>query len=256
MKTIQKTDYYKVAIDAIVVEEGFNVRGELKLVDELAKSIATVGQKNAIEGYKVRGEEKFVLTRGHRRLAAIKLANEKYIGKEGYLKEKITHVNVMPGSANEKDRTIGMLLDGEATQPLTNAEMVKGIKRLLDMDIDPKEIVRSLSLTKSTAQAYNLISAAKAPKAVQEMIDSGLISVAKVNALQRKAENKEHLVELVEEFVNNGTEPKPAKLTDVDKLEEVLGMVDTTTMKGAFLKALVNKLKTKASAEDIAKLLK
>ena len=140
MKTIQKTDYYKVAIDAVEVQEGFNVRDELKLVDELAKSIATVGQKNAIEGYKVRGEEKFVLTRGHRRLAAIKLANEKYIGKPGYLQEKITHINVMPGSSDEKDRTIGMLLDGEATQGLTNKEMVRGIKRLIELGVDQKRL--------------------------------------------------------------------------------------------------------------------
>ncbi len=262
MKTIQKSDYYKVAIDAIEVEEGFNVREDLKGVDELAKSIATVGQNTPIEGYKVRGEEKFVLTKGHRRLAAVKLANEKYIGKPGYLEEPITHMIVMAGSSDEKDRTIGMLLDGEASQPLTNKEMVQGINRLIEMGVEPKEIVRSLALTKSTAQAYNLIAAAKAPKAVQKMIDEGLISVAKVNSLQRSTTSDKELIEAVEEFIDEkkANEGKPKvkaeKKGELAILKEAIELADKTSSKAQLLKAIVRKLESKASAEEIAKLLK
>lgn len=257
MKTIQKSDFFKVALAAIIVEENFNVREDLEGLDELAKSIATVGQQTPIEGYKVRGEDRYVLNKGHRRVAATHIANEKYIGKPGYLQNKITHLNLMAGSSDEKMRVIGMLLDGEASRPLTNREMVKGIKRLLDMDVDKKEIIQSLSLTKSTAQAYNLIAAAKAPKAVQALIDQGLISVAKVNSLQRKAENNgELLIELVEDFVENGDKPKLKKTSVIEKLEAVLEGADKTSVKGAFLKALINKLKADASVEDIAKLLK
>lgn len=257
MKTIQKSDYFKVALDAIIVEKDFNVREDLEGLDELAKSIATIGQETPIEGYKVRGEDKFVLNKGHRRVAATHIANEKYIGKPGYLEKPITHMNLMAGSSDEKQRVIGMLLDGEASRPLSNKEMIKGINRLLAMDVPQKEIVQSLSLTKSVAQAYNLIAAAKTPKAVQALIDQGLISSAKVNSLQRKAKKSgELLIDLVENFVENGDEPKVKKTSVIEKLEAVLESADKTTVKGAFLKALVNKLNADASVEDIAKLLK
>jgi hypothetical protein len=49
---------------------------------------------------------------------------------------------------------------------------------------------------------------------------------------------------------------KTKKVSDVEKLEEALSLVDSSNSKTAVLKAIVNKLKSKASAEDIAKLLK
>lgn len=254
MKTIKKSDFFKVLINAIVVEEGFNVREDLEGIDELAQSIATIGQQVPIVASKIKGEEKFLLTAGHRRLAAIKLANEKY-GAE------IDYVNIMAGDSSDESRTMVMLLDGNGAIPLTNQEMVKGIGRLLEMGVDQKEIIASLALSKSQAQAYNLVAAAKTPKAVQKMIEEGVISVAKVNALQRKAGSDNELVELAEAAAAEGRKPKAEKTerkvsSDIATLEAALELADPTTAKAALLKSIVNKLKAKASPEDIAKLLK
>jgi ParB/RepB/Spo0J family partition protein len=259
-KTIQKSDFYKVSIDAIVVEDGFNVRHELVDIDSLAQSIAKEGQINPVIGYKVRGEEKFVLTAGHRRLAAIKLANEKYGAG-------ITHINLMAGKNDEKSRVVTMLLDGEASKSLTTEEMVLGIARLLALGVSNKEIMASIAIGESQAQKYNLIKAAKAPEPIQAMLKNGDISVAGVNKLQRETKSEEELVVKAQEAVEKakqkgstkattGTAGKDKVSADVAKLEEALSLADPTTAKYAVLKAVVGKLKKKASAEEIAKLLK
>lgn len=252
-----KNDYIKVLLSNVVVEDGFNVREDLTGVDELAKSIAKNGQVTPGIGYKVRGTEQYVLTAGHRRFAAIKLANEKYGAN-------ITHMSVMAGSSDEKERVTAMLLDGDASHSLTNEEMVKGISRLIDLGVSRKEIIDSLAISRSQAQKYNLVKAAEAPKVVQKMIEAGEISVAKVNDLQRKTTTEEELVEAAKNFVEDKkaeketpSAPKQKKAKgEIAVLEEALSLADPTSAKATLLKAVVRKLKSKASAEDIASLLK
>jgi ParB/RepB/Spo0J family partition protein len=286
MKTIKKSDFFMVALGAILIEEGFNPRMELTKLDELAKSIATIGQKTPIEGFPVRGKDQFILTAGHRRMAAIAIANKKYIGKEGYLQEPITHVNVFKGAKDDKTRLLTALLDGQ-TEKLTNAELIGGCARLKAMGMSPKEIGQSIG--KSQAQVYNLIAVANAPQAIQDLVRDNLISVALVNQIQREAKgNEEKQIEMAQEAVGNAQEEptaapatgggtkapakapaKPKKATaknastkkkvsaDVAKLEAALALADENSAKGSLVKVLINKLKNKASTPaDIAKLLK
>jgi len=263
MKTIQKSDFFKVLISAIVVENGFNVRKDMGDIDALAQSIAEIGQQNPIIATKVRGEEKFLLTAGHRRLAAIKLANEKYGAN-------ITHVNVMGASGDDKTRVLTMLLDGDGSKKLTASEMLTGFNRLKEeYGMKPQEIGKAVGL--SQAQVYNILAVSKAPEAIQKMVESGDISVALVNEIQRTTKDTDEQVKLAEEAVANAkadtpdgkkkkatsSNAKTSKVSaDVAKLEAAIALADPTSAKAATLKAIVNKLKAKASAEDIAKLLK
>jgi len=269
MKIIQKSDFYKVALAAIIVEKGFNVRTDLGDIDALAQSIAKLGQQTPIIATKVRGEDKFLLTAGHRRLAAIAIANKKYGAN-------ITHVNVMSAKGDEKGRVLTMLLDGEASKKLSASEMATGFARLKAMGMKPLEIGANVGL--SQAQVYNIINVTKAPQTIQDMVEKGLISVALVNEIQRTTKDPEEQVKLAEEAVANANvdagdedgEPKKKKATsanantkklsaDVAKLEAAIELAiedNPASGKAAVLKAIVNKLKSKASAEDIAKLLK
>jgi len=257
MKTIKKSDFYKVLISAILVEDGFNVREDLEGIEELAKSIASIGQQVPLVASKVVGEDKFLLTAGHRRFAAIKLANEKFGAN-------IEYVNVMAGSSDEQSRTMTMLLDGNGAIPLTNQEMVKGISRLLEMGVKQKEIVSSLAMSKSQAQAYNLIAAAKAPKEIKKLLEDGVISLAKINEIQRNTNDEKEQVELAETAAAVGRKPRAKNGENSEKkknpviatLEAAIELSDPTSAKVATLKAIVRKLNAKASAEDIAKLLK
>ena len=262
MKTIQKSDFFKVAIAAIIVEDGFNVRKDMGDIDALAKSIAQIGQQVPVIATKVRGEDKFTLTAGHRRLAAIKLANEKYGAN-------ITQVNVMGAKGDEKQRVLTMLLDGEGAKKLTASEMASGFARLKEMGMKPKEI--GLSVGVSQAQVYNVLAVLKAPAAIQAMVEAGDISLALVNEIQRTTKDTDEQVKLAEEAVANAgaaaPEGKKKKATssnaktkkvsaDVAKLEAAIALAPKESAKAAALKAIVAKLKDKESAEEIAELLK
>lgn len=272
MKAIQKSDFFKVALAAIIVEAGFNVRTDLGeddgSLDALAKSIAKLGQQVPIIATKVRGEEKFLLTAGHRRMAAIEIANKKYGAN-------ITQVNVMGAKGDEQTRVLTMLLDGEGSKKLTASEMAAGFARLKDMGMKPKEIGEQVGV--SQAQVYNILAVAKAPKVIQEFVEKGLMSVALVNEIQRTTKDADEQVKLAQEAIDDANAevevptgevaPKKKKATsanaktskvsaDVAKLEAAIELADPASAKVAILKAIVNKLKSKASAEDIAKLLK
>jgi len=266
MKTIKKNDFFKVLISAIIVEKGFNIRTDLGDIDGLAKSIAKLGQQVPVIAVPVRGEDKFILTAGHRRLAAIAIANKKYGAG-------IEYVNVMKGSGDEQSRLLVSLLDGEGAKKLTAAEMATGFARLKAMGMKPKEIGENVGI--SQAQVYNIIAVTKAPTAIQKMLEDGLISVALVNEIQRTTKDADEQVQLAKDAIENAQaepdadgEKKPKKKAtsanaktskvsaDVAKLEAAIELADPTSAKAATLKAIVNKLKAKASPEDIAKLLK
>jgi ParB/RepB/Spo0J family partition protein len=271
MKTIQKSDFYKVALAAIIVEKGFNVRTDLGeadgSLDALAQSIAKLGQQTPIIATKVRGEDKFLLTAGHRRLAAIEIANKKYGAN-------ITQVNVMSAKGDDQTRVLTMLLDGEASKKLSAAEMAIGFARLKEMGMKPKEIGEQVGV--SQAQVYNIIAVTKAPAAIQKMLEEGLISVALVNEIQRTTKDEVEQVQLAQEAIDNANAevdapegeaaPKKKKATsanaktskvsaDIAKLEAAIELAGITP-KSATLQAIVNRLKSTASAEDSAKLLK
>ena len=247
-KAIKKTDMLKVRLDAIDVEEGFNVREDYGDVDKLAQQIVSQGQKQPLKG--VRNGERITLTAGHRRFAAIKLANEKYGAN-------IEYALVITEKADEKSRVLEMLIDGDGSKPLTNSEMIKGIKRLLDMGVTKKEIIASLAIGDSQAQKYNLIKVAEAPQVVRKMVEDGQLSVAKVNEIQRATKDESEQVKLAEKASKEGRKPKEKKVNQVIAvLEEALSLADPTNAKAATLTAIVRKLKANASAEDIAKLLK
>lgn len=252
-KAIKKTDILLVQLESIDIEEGFNVREDFGDIDSLAKQIAKQGQKQPLKG--VRNGNRITLTAGHRRLQAIKIANEKYGAK-------IERATVMTERADAKTRVLEMLIDGDGSKPLTNPEMIKGITRLLEMGVSRKEIIDSLGLGLSQAQKYNLVAAAEAPDVVKKMIEKGLISTAKVNDLQRKTSSDEELIEVAQEFVENKNKEagekkvKKKSISDVEKLEMAIELSNSTNSKTAIIKAVVNKLKAGASPEVIAKLLK
>lgn len=253
-KVAKKTDMLKILLTAIIVEAGFNPRKDDNFgeIEDLAKSIATMGQDKPLKVVKVRGEDKYLLTAGHRRLQAIHIANDKF-------NAGIERVDCIVGDSDEKSRLLTALLDGEGVQKLTNAEMMDGISRLLSLGVKKGEIVNSLGLDKSVAQRYNLVKAAEAPKAVKQMVKDGLISVAKVNDLQRKTNSNKELIEAAEEFVKKGkTTPKKKTSKEVATLEEAVVIAlgeNPKSASAATLKAVVNKLKSGASADKIAKLL-
>jgi ParB family chromosome partitioning protein len=120
----KRTDIMLVDPRNITVEEGFNVRKDMGDLEGLAHSVVTDGVIVPIEGYKVRSEDRYVLTDGHRRLAAVKLALKFHAeGKAGFEDvSKIQLIRLIPSSANIKDRLYIMAITGEKKKDLTDLE--------------------------------------------------------------------------------------------------------------------------------------
>ena len=67
--------YVRLTLDQVQIEDGFNARIVQGDIKGLANSIAANGVKEPLRGYPIAGG-KYVVVNGHRRVAAIKLAQE------------------------------------------------------------------------------------------------------------------------------------------------------------------------------------
>lgn len=268
--SVKRSDLFRIPLGQIEIEVGFNVREELKNIPELALSMHNLGQQTPAIVYKKRGTDTYVLTTGHRRFAAILEANEKHGSGIEYLEAKKT-------SSDAKQRLMTMLLDGEgSTQRLSNAEMMEGVARLIELGVPNKEIVDSLCASVSVPQAYNIINTAKAPQEIRDMISNGEISVALVNDIQRDTSSNEEQVEVAKQAVENakaqgkkkatGKNRKDAKGVEksktnstVQRLKDAIALAkengaNESSVQMAVAEALVQKLETRSSVEDIAKI--
>lgn len=97
----KKTDILSVDPRIIDVEDGFNVRQDMGDIEGLAHSIGQFGLQVPLKVVKVRGEERYRLIDGHRRLKAINLALTL-----GY---SIPYVQVTLFNGNKEDEVFAMI---------------------------------------------------------------------------------------------------------------------------------------------------
>jgi ParB family chromosome partitioning protein len=277
----KKTDLLMIDPRNIVVEEGFNVRTDMGDIDALSQSIVEVGQLEPITVCKQRGTDKYILTDGHRRMAAILKAIEN--GKE------IPYVRAIVSTGNVEDRIFAMVITGIGKKPLNSLEEGEAYKRLKAYGYDVKTIASKVG--KSLPHIYNMLKLADVPQLVKQHISDGNISGNTVVTLLKDAKTADDLLRIVEEAVaasqteqevaeptteettegatEGATKAKPAKkkaatarhagiLSPMKKLEEAL---DISMQKGygniQLLHDIVSKLNNKNSKPaDIAKLFK
>ena len=259
----------------IIVEEGFNVRTDMGDIDALSQSIVEVGQLEPITVCKQRGTDKYILTDGHRRMAAILQAIEN--GKE------IPYVRAIVSTGNVEDRIFAMVITGIGKKALNSLEEGEAYKRLKAYGYDVKTIASKVG--KSLPHIYNMLKLADVPQLVKRHISDGNISGNTVVTLLKDAKTADDLLRIVEEAVaasqtegttegttegatEGATKAKPTKkkatarhagiLSPMKKLEEAL---DIAMDKGygdvQLLHDIVTKLSNKTSKPaDIAKLFK
>lgn len=207
--TSKRTDIMLVDPNNIIVEQGFNVRIDMGDIEGLAHSVVTDGVIVPIEGYKVRGEDKFVLTDGHRRVAAVKLAlkyhAEKKVGFEDI--SKIQLIRLLPSSPHIEDRLYIMAITGEKKKDLTDLEKAVMYARLLEIALAKgkkkgeaiKEICTRLSISQATF--YNIFKLNELPEEIKESIASGHISGSTVVTIVRDVKDVEKQKEMVAEAI-------------------------------------------------------
>jgi ParB family transcriptional regulator, chromosome partitioning protein len=212
IKDSKKTDLMLVDPRNIVIEDNFNVRQDYGDIEGLMHSIIENGQLEPISGAKVRGEDKYLLTDGHRRMKAIMLAIEK-----GH---NIPFVKLIVTTGNIEDRIFAMVITGVDKKALNVLEEGEAYKRLVLYTYEPKEIAQKVG--KSVAHIYNMLKLAEAPKEVKTAIENNEISGSTVVRIMREVNTPDDLITSIKTAVNDakkGGVTKKATAKNVSKLK-------------------------------------
>jgi ParB family transcriptional regulator, chromosome partitioning protein len=169
-------DLWKCPVDSIVVDPDFNVRIHDKSYDDRVRAIADSIKANGyypdrpLAGFVAKAEDGsdiIILTDGHRRLAAVKLAIS-----EGC---EITEVPMVtkPRGTSMEDLTVALVTSNDGDQ-LSPYEVALVCKRLVNIGMDSKTISSRIGRTKVYVE--NLLDLVAAPKAIRDMVVAGKVS--------------------------------------------------------------------------------
>ena len=276
----QRTNLMNVDHRAIVIEEEFNHRGENNFgdIEALALNIIANGVLDPLLGHKVRGEDRFILTEGNRRLRAIKLAFKSHSdGKLGF--EDLSKIKLIPMrmvSSVKKDRLFIQVSTGFGKVPLTDLEKAGLYKELIELSISEgkkrgeaiKELVTRLGI--STASVYNILKLNELDSVIKGFIESGQISGSTINQIIREEKDMDKVKKLVLSAVCNAEEKTAAtgskkkataanvkglkKQSTIQRLKEVeekLIADKVNTMKARILFELIDSLEKKLSTKKL-----
>jgi ParB/RepB/Spo0J family partition protein len=219
-KTLKETNvrYFKVDPRNIEVREGFNIRTDYGDLDELAASIKSEGVKVSLKGHRKTDEkgkvipDKYVLTGGHRRLAACMLLLEQ--GNEPFR---------VPFSLEEKHYTDEQRLFDMFTEndglPLSPVEKAEGVSRLLLLGYSPTEVANKLG--KDLAFVSNMQALAQAPKKLKSMINQNHVSATVAMEIYREEKDYDKATQRIERALTEMkvSSPEKEKLTKKELLK-------------------------------------
>lgn len=276
----KRTDLMNVDHRSVVVEDEFNHRGKNNFgnIDALALNIVANGILDPLLGHKVKGEDRFVLTEGHRRLRAIKLAFKSHLeGLAGF--EDVSKIKLIPMrmvSANKKDRLLIQASTGFGKVPLTDLEKAKLYADLIEVSILEgkkrgeaiKELIIRLGI--SQASVYNTLKLNELDADIKAFVESGQISGGTVVTIIKEVKDVEKQKELVLEAIYNAEDKtkkdgKKVKATasnvkglkqqsTIQRLKEVVEKLEENkinNMKARVLFELVDALEYKLSVDKL-----
>lgn len=168
---VGRSDVFRIPVDDVLIKDGWNVRdmsdpANIEHVENLAKSIAEIGQKEPIKVY-LEGNKAYV-SNGHSRRLAVDIARSKY-GAE--IKSMICMVEEK--TANEADRTFTMIASNSG-KPLSPLEMGAVFKRLIGFGWTEKEIAAKAGF--SGQRVRDLLQLQASSPEVQQMIKGGQVT--------------------------------------------------------------------------------
>jgi ParB/RepB/Spo0J family partition protein len=169
MSEVKKRDLPMVPYQNLVIRPGLNIRTDMGDLQQLSDSIKENGLRVPLRGYKEKGTEKYIVTNGHRRHAAIGLfINE--INETYYVP-----IVLEPQKYSDELRIIDMFImnDGKNLTPLEQAE---GVRRLQQCGYNDKEIATKIS--RSPAYVCKLSSLNTAPKKLINLIAKDTIAAS------------------------------------------------------------------------------
>ena len=201
-----------VRVDSLKVAPGFNIRFQdtpkyKEVVERIKRSIMSEGfyPSKPLAGFVARenGEDVILVTDGHRRLAALKLAI-----KEGADVASVP-VSIKPAGTSMVDLTVALSKENSG-EPNTMAENAVLAKRLLKAGLSEVEIAERLDFTERYVQDMQILIAA--PKGVRDLVKRDRIAGTTAVTLLRKFSKKENGAALAEAEMTRMAERAEARL--------------------------------------------
>ena len=200
-----RKDIRLINVDEFIVEEGFNVREDMGDLNALATSLKESYEADpynipAIRGHRVRGEG-YVLTNGHRTLAAAKIAG-------------IPSLPFLPVSSDPLEREIlqATLNNGKAFNEMEKARLIQRIETaFFDKNPDAKKeearqlCMDSLGIPQSSYYNYKALLADNISPAVQQLVAEGKVSSTVVRNTAKEITDAGALTDAIRKMVKETT---------------------------------------------------
>lgn len=251
------TDLKLVDPRNIILVDGFNVRQDMGDLETLADSIQELGVEIPLKAKKVRGEDKWELVDGHRRMAAINLLLSKGID--------IARIPVVPFVGNDEDKIISMIATGIGQKQLNEVEQSEAIKRLIKYGYKVEEISKKIG--KSIPHVYNLSYLSNTSKQVKEFILNGKITPNTVIQIIKQTDDNEQQLKYIQKAIDNAENSGKKTATSknvtglkrkspIQKLKELELYLDSNDISNEKTKLLYNLLinVNNKSVEELADL--
>jgi ParB/RepB/Spo0J family partition protein len=211
----------KIALNKIVVRDGFNVRQDLGNLDELAQSILENGQ--SVPGrVDILEDGTFSLVDGHRRYNAMLLLEE-----QGHEPMFLAIVN---GTRTTEEQRIIQMFTTQDNKPLESHEVAELILRLVNIGHDQKSVAQKIG--KTVAYVSNMLSYATESPVVKELVKKGKVKLTTVTKVKKLVKNEKERTAMIVDAVDKNTTGKAVTT------EGITGISDKK------IKAVVDKLIT------------
>jgi ParB family chromosome partitioning protein len=193
-------DIVKIALDKIVVRDGFNVREDYGDIEGLAYSMIENGQ--LVPGrVDALADGTFCLTDGHRRFKAMqKLAD---LGHEPLFKA------IINAKKTTEEQRILQMFATQDNKPLLPNEVAELINRLINLGYKQTDVAKKLG--KTGAYVSQMLSYVTESPLIKDEVKGGNISVAAVLDLQKLIPNKDERVKAVKSAVEKKKAAADAK---------------------------------------------
>jgi ParB/RepB/Spo0J family partition protein len=211
----------KIALNKIVVRDGFNVRQDLGNLEELAQSILENGQ--SVPGrVDILEDGTFSLVDGHRRYNAMLLLEE-----QGHEPMFLAIVN---GTRTTEEQRIIQMFTTQDNKPLESHEVAELILRLVNIGHTQKSVAQKIG--KTVGYVSDMLSYATESPVVKELVKKGKVKLTTVTKVKKLVRNEKERTAMIVDAVDNNTTGRAVTT------EGITGITDKK------IKAVVDKLVT------------
>jgi ParB/RepB/Spo0J family partition protein len=187
----------RIALNKIVIREGFNVREDMGELEELSKSILNNGQ--SMPGrVDVAEDGTFILVDGHRRFSALKLLEAD--GHEPYF------LAIVNGKRTTEEQRILQMFTTQDNKPLTAPEVAELILRLVNLGHDQLSVANKIG--KTPAYVSQMLGFANETPEIKNLVKEGKVKVSTVFNVKRTIKNQAERTQVIKDAVATNTTGK------------------------------------------------